>query len=403
VSIPKTCAVIGGGPAGLMAAETLAIAGCAVTVYDQMPSFGRKFLMAGIGGLNLTHSEDIDVFQNRYRGTPSLRPMIEAFGPGELRAWCEALEQETFIGSSGRIFPTAFKASPLLRAWLRRLEEQGVTFRSRHRWLGWRGDALVFDSPEGQSETQPDATLLALGGASWPRLGSDGAWAKILEASAIKTAPFKPSNCGFVTGWQTYVGSRFAGSPLKASTFSFGGVMIRSEAVVTTNGIEGSAIYALSPLLRDCIEATGSAVLHVDFKPDLPDSDLTKKLSRPRRGDSLSNRLRKTGLSAVAIAILREGVRPLPEDAKALAAAIKSTPITLNGISGLERAISSSGGVDAAALDERLMLNGKPGVFVAGEMLNWEAPTGGYLLQGCFASGRWAANGMLGWLGSSKP
>lgn len=400
---PKTCAVIGGGPAGLMAAETLAAAGCAVTVYDRMPSLGRKFLMAGIGGLNLTHSENIDAFQNRYRGTAMLRPMIDAFGPSELRAWCQGLGQDTFVGSSGRVFPKTFKASPLLRAWLGRLEEQGVSFRARHQWLGWRDGALVFETPEGDHEAEADTTLLALGGASWPRLGSDGAWRDVLESSGIATVPFKPSNCGFTTGWEEYVGSRFAGTPLKAVTFTFGGETIRSEAVVTTNGIEGSAVYALSPLLRDSIDSTGAAVLHADFKPDTTAQELADKFSRTRRGDSLSNRLRKLGLSAAAVAILREGVRPMPEDHAALVAAIKSVPITLIGIAGLERAISSAGGVYADGLDDNLMSHAKPGVFVAGEMLDWEAPTGGYLLQGCFASGRWAANGMLGWLGSSRP
>lgn len=400
---PKTCAVIGGGPAGLIAAETLAAAGCAVTVYDRMPSLGRKFLMAGIGGLNLTHSENIDAFQNRYRGTAMLRPMIDAFGPSELRAWCQGLGQDTFVGSSGRVFPKTFKASPLLRAWLGRLEEQGVSFRARHQWLGWRDGALVFETPEGDHEAEADTTLLALGGASWPRLGSDGAWRDVLESSGIATVPFKPSNCGFTTGWEEYVGSRFAGTPLKAVTFTFGGETIRSEAVVTTNGIEGSAVYALSPLLRDSIDSTGAAVLHADFKPDTTAQELADKFSRTRRGDSLSNRLRKLGLSAAAVAILREGVRPMPEDHAALVAAIKSVPITLIGIAGLERAISSAGGVYADGLDDNLMSHAKPGVFVAGEMLDWEAPTGGYLLQGCFASGRWAANGMLGWLGSSRP
>ena len=400
---PNTCAVIGGGPAGLMAAETLATAGCAVTVFDRMPSLGRKLLMAGIGGLNLTHSENLEDFQNRYRGSAVLRPMIDGFDPGELRAWCEALGQETFVGSSGRVFPTAFKASPLLRAWLRRLEEQGVTFRPRHSWRGWQGDAVTFDTPEGLVEIQADATLLALGGASWSRLGSDGEWKSVLASSGIAIVPFKPSNCGFTTGWAQFVGNRFAGTPLKAITFTFGGETLRSEAVVTTNGIEGSAIYALSPHLRDSIEATGSAVLRVDFKPDTTVKELAEKFNRTRRGDSLSNRLRKIGLSAAAVAILREGRRPVPEAAEALAAAIKSAPIMLTGIVGLERAISSAGGVNADGLDDTLMLRAKPGVFVSGEMLDWEAPTGGYLLQGCFASGRWAAKGMLGWLESSKP
>jgi len=398
-----TVAIIGGGPAGLMAAETLASAGCTVTIYDQMPSLGRKFLMAGIGGLNLTHSEEIERFLNRYRGSISLQSMIEAFGPDDLRAWCEDLGQEIFLGSSGRIFPKVFKASPLLRAWLGRLDELGVTVCLRHRWAGWDGDALLFDTPDGPVQTKPEATLLAMGGASWPRLGSDGAWQAILQDNKLDTLPFKPSNCGFLTGWRGYVGERFAGTPLKSVDFSFGAETVRGEAMVTKDGIEGGAIYALSPLLRDAIERDGSAVMHVNFKPDTLTEDLAEKLRNPRRGDSLANRLRKLGLPPAAIAILREGVRPLPENEDALAAAIKAVPINLNGVCDLNRAISSAGGIGSPALDDHLMFHAKPGVFVAGEMLDWEAPTGGYLLQGCFASGRWAAKGMLTWLGSSNP
>jgi len=320
-----------------------------------------------------------------------------------LRAWCEALGQEVFIGSSGRVFPVAFKASPLLRAWLRRLEEQGVSFRPRHYWTGWQDDKLCFETSEGPLEIYSDATVLALGGASWPRLGSDGSWRSMLETSGVAAKPFKPSNCGFLIGWGQHVGERFAGTPIKSAVFNFGGESIRGEAMITRDGIEGGAIYALSPQLRDAIERDGSAVFNVDFKPDNSASDLAAKLSRKRRGDSLSNRLRKLGLPIAAIAILREGVRRLPGDDDGLASAIKSVPITLKGVCGLGRAISSAGGIGADELDERMMLRSRPGVFIAGEMLDWEAPTGGYLLQGCFASGRWAANGLMGWLASSNP
>ena len=402
MSVPKSCAVIGGGPAGLMAAETLAEAGCLVTVYDRMPSFGRKLLMAGVGGLNLTHSEGLEAFLSRYRGLP-LGSMVEAFPPDALRGWCEDLGQETFVGSSGRVFPKSLKASPLLRAWLRRLAELGVQPRLRHRWTGWRGDALAFDAPDGPVEAVHDAAILAMGGASWAKLGSDGAWSGIVEQAGVATAPFKPANCSFEVDWREHVGAKFAGTPMKSMALSFGDRMVRGEAMVSETGIEGGAVYALSPDLRDAIDATGSARLIIDLKPDNDLAELAARLEGGRQKDTVTSRLRKVGLPPVSIAVLREGVRPLPQDPFALAEAIKAVPIMLTGTGGMARAISSAGGVRAEAIDPALMLRAKPGCFVAGEMLDWEAPTGGYLLQACFASGRAAAKGALDWLEAPKP
>ena len=401
MSVPKTCAVIGGGPAGLMAAETLAEAGCHVTVYDQMPSLGRKLLMAGVGGLNLTHSEGLEAFLARYRGMP-LRSMIEAFPPEALRAWCEDLGQETFVGSSGRVFPKSLKASPLLRAWLQRLSELGVQLRVRHRWTGWRDNALAFDAPDGPLEARHDAAIFALGGASWAKLGSDGAWSGIVQQAGVVTAPFKPANCSFEIDWRQHVGAKFAGTPMKSIALSFGGTTVRGEAMVRETGIEGGAVYALSPDLRDAIEATGSARLVIDLKPDNDLSHLATRLKDGRQRDTVTSRLRKVGLPPVSIAVLRESMRSLPQDPVALAGAIKAAPIILTGTGGMTRAISTAGGVRAEAIDATLMLRAKPGCFVAGEMLDWEAPTGGYLLQACFASGRAAAKGALDWLVAPK-
>jgi uncharacterized flavoprotein (TIGR03862 family) len=366
-----------------------------------MPSFGRKLLMDGVGGLNLTHSEGMEAFLSRYRGMP-LDSMVEAFPPAALRGWCEDLGQETFVGSSGRVFPKSLKASPLLRAWLRRLSELGVQSRLRHRWTGWQGDALVFDAPDGPVEAVHDAAILALGGASWAKLGSDGAWSGIVEAAGVSTAPFKPANCGFEVDWREHVGAKFAGTPMKSMALSFGGRTVRGEAMVSETGIEGGAVYALSPDLRDAIDATGSARLIIDLKPDNDVSRLAARLEGGRAGDTVTSRLRKVGLPPVSIAVLREGVRPLPRDPFALAEAIKAVPIMLTGTGGMARAISSAGGVRAEAIDPALMLRAKPGCFVAGEMLDWEAPTGGYLLQACFASGRAAAKGALDWLAGPK-
>lgn len=391
-------AVIGAGPAGLMAAERLAGAGVRVTVHERMPSVARKFLMAGRGGLNLTHSEPLEAFLKRYGDEPrEVARWIDAFSPAELIAWAEGLGQPTFVGSSGRVFPRAMKASPLLRAWLERLQAMGVEVRTRSRWTGWRDGALVLQTPEGERLEQADAVVLALGGASWPRLGSDGAWRPWLEAAGVEVAPFRPANAGFDVAWSDAFRTRFAGQPLKAA-FSFGGRTVRGEAVISTYGIEGGAIYALSAALRDAIEADGAAVLTVDLKPDLSLGRLTERLQRPRGKASLSNHLRKAaGLDPLAIGLMREAGDP-PAQGAALAERVKATPLRLLAMQGLDRAISSAGGVRLDQLDENLMLRRRPRVFVAGEMLDWEAPTGGYLLQASFASGAVAAAGVLSWL-----
>lgn len=392
-------AIVGGGPAGLIAAEVLGQSGLGVTVFDQMPSVGRKLLMAGRGGLNLTHSEDFERFVTRYaEAAPALRPLLEAFRPEDLRAWCEGLGQETFVGSSGRVFPKAFKASPLLRAWLARLETLGVRFALRHRWQGWDEEgSLVFTDAKGQVlKTKPGATILALGGASWPRLGSDGSWAASLAERGVALTPLRPANMGFTIPWSEVIRSRFEGEPLKRIALTFEGVTVRGEAIVTADGIEGGAVYALSARLRNAIEAKGSATLHLDLRPDLSTEALTRKLESPRKGQSASTFLRKAaGLSPLGIALLREEAPALPLEPEILARLIKAAPLTLTGVKSLERAISTAGGVPFDEVDEHLMLRRLPGVFVAGEMLDWEAPTGGYLLQATFATGIAAAKGVL--------
>ena len=384
--------VVGGGPAGLAAAEVLAAAGQAVTIYDRMPSLGRKFLLAGRGGLNLTHSEALEPFMGRYGpGRAALMPAIEGFTPDAMRAWCEGLGQATFVGSSGRVFPRAFKASPLLRAWLRRLGGMGVQVRTGHRFMGWEGDALRFESVAGPVVVQADATVLALGGASWPRMGSDGAWVPVLEAAGASVAPLRAANAGFLHGWSEHVG-RFAGEPLKRIAASFGGRTVRGEAVITADGIEGGVIYALSAPLRDAIEATGEATVMLDLRPDLDAGALAARLGGA--GVSMSNALRRAGLSPAAASLVREVPSGL-----ALAERVKALPLRLTGMRPIGRAISTAGGVRFSGLDGA-MLRTRPGVFVAGEMLDWEAPTGGYLMQACFATGRAAGVQALGWLGS---
>lgn len=393
-------AIIGAGPAGLMAAEVLARTGFSVSVHERMPSVGRKLLMAGRGGLNLTHSEPLATFLTRYGPEADwLAPAIRAFPPDALRRWAEALGQETFTGTSGRVFPRALKASPLLRAWLARLNTLGVAIHTKHRWSGWtETGALRIEGPEGPVRIRPRATLLALGGASWPRLGSDGAWVDVLRAAGVEVADLRPANAGFQVAWSDMLRSRHAGVPLKRIAIAFAGETVRGEAVITAAGIEGGAIYALSRTLREAIAETGQARIAIDLRPDLSLAELTRRLTRPRNGQSLSNFLRKAaGLAPPAISLLREA-GAVPDEPVQLAATIKAVPLTLTGIMPLERAISTAGGVMRAATDAHGMLIARPGVFVAGEMLDWEAPTGGYLLQATFATANAAAKGIEGWL-----
>jgi len=399
-------AVIGAGPAGLMAAEVLAEGGARVTVYDRMPSVGRKFLLAGRGGLNLTHGEELDRFLTRYGAAmPRLRSVIEAFPPAAVRAWCEGLGQDTFVGSSGRVFPKSFKTSPLLRALLRRLGDGGVEFKLRHHWIGCdeRGDVL-FDAPEGRGVFHADAVVLALGGASWPRLGSDGGWADVLAKAGIAVTPLRPANCGFIANWSDVFRERFQGQPLKRIELSFGGQSVRGEAIITRQGLEGGGIYALSAHLREAIAATGEAVLTIALRPDLSVAELQKRLEKPRGKQSLSTFLRKTvNLSPPAMGLLHEAIASTPErfsemDAPDLAGLINAVPVRLVGTAPLDRAISTAGGISFGEIDETFMLRRRPGVFAAGEMLDWEAPTGGYLLQASFATGAAAARGALAWL-----
>jgi len=399
-------AVIGAGPAGLMAAEVLARGGAAVTVFDAMPSAGRKFLMAGRGGLNLTHSEPLPAFLARYReAAPRLQPAISAFPPQALREWSAALGQPTFVGSSGRVFPESFKASPLLRAWLRRLDSQGVRFVFRHRWSGCDVQGgLRFQTPDGERIVEARATILALGGASWPRLGSDGTWADALSAKGIAISPLRPANCGFTVAWSDIFRDRFEGQPLKGVEFQFGSLSIRGEAIITRNGIEGGAIYALSAELRETILKSGDATLRVALRPDLRPDELAARLSVLRGKQSVSNFLRKTAdLSPLAIGLLQEatGGKLAALSPEGLARLIGDVPIKLTGVASIARAISTAGGITPDELDENYMLRRLPGVFAAGEMLDWEAPTGGYLLQASLATGAAAGRGVLRWLAAA--
>ena len=400
-------AVIGGGPAGLMAAEVLSQAGAEVDLYDRMPSVGRKLLIAGRGGLNLTHGEPLAQFLTRYgRHQSPIAPLINQFTPDSLRQWARELGIETFVGSSGRVFPTGMKATPLLRAWLARLRANGVTFHLRHRWLGWNEDGqLLFQTAEGPTTIAAGATILALGGGSWARLGSDGAWVEILRRAGVEVAPLRPSNCGFDINWSSHFRQRFAGEPVKAAILSFtgsSGVQFeqRGEFVITAYGVEGSLIYAASALLRDEIEANGQAIIHLDLAPDRVAADLEARLVRSRGSRSLASHWqRHIGLRGVKAALLRETASATAlTDAAVTARLLKSLPLCLQAPRPLDEAISSAGGVSFAALNEQLMLRERPGVFCAGEMLDWEAPTGGYLLTACLASGRTAGIGALKWL-----
>jgi uncharacterized flavoprotein (TIGR03862 family) len=388
-----------------MAAEVLAGGGARVTLYDRMPSAGRKFLLAGRGGLNLTHSEELECLLERYGAAgPRLRAAIAAFSPASVRAWCEGLGQTTFVGSSGRVFPQTFKASPLLRAWLRRLDASGVEFKPRHLWVGWGDGALIFDGPAGQVSVDADATVLALGGASWPRLGSDGGWVDAVTKAGITVTPLLPANCGFTAGWSDIFANRFEGQPLKRVGLSFDGHTVRGEAIITRNGLEGGGIYALSAPLRVAVAAHGEALVRIDLRPDIAAAALERRLEAPRGKQSLANFLRKTlALAPVAVGLLHEATiassaRPSATAPAALAALIKAVPVRLRGMAPLATAISTAGGVAFEELDERFMLRRRPGVFAAGEMLDWEAPTGGYLLQASFSTGAAAARGALAWL-----
>jgi uncharacterized flavoprotein (TIGR03862 family) len=404
-------AVIGSGPTGLMAAERLAGAGVAVTVYDRMASVARKFLLAGRGGLNLTHSEPLEEFLARYSPTDGkLRAAIEAFPPQRVRDWCEALGQPTFVGTSGRVFPNAMKASPLLRAWLRRLQGLGVTFAMRHRFVGWQDGALVFARPDGTTVTDtPDAAVLALGGASWPRLGSDGVWVAALADAGVVVTSLQPANCGFAASWSEPFRTRRAGAPLKRIAARFGERTVRGEAIITVDGLEGGAIYALSAPLREAIALKGEAVFFIDLRPDVAEADLATHIAGWRKKESLSTSLRKTAkLSPAAIDLLREaaaqtGIQLGDLTRLEIAAWIKAVPVHLSGIAGIARAISTAGGVSFDEIDEKFMLRRLPGVFVAGEMLDWEAPTGGYLLQASFATGAAAAEGAIAWMARNDP
>ncbi|MEZ5923013.1 MAG: TIGR03862 family flavoprotein [Hyphomicrobiaceae bacterium] len=401
--LKRSIAIVGAGPAGLMAADVLASAGHHVTIYDRMPAPGRKLLMAGRGGLNLTHSEPIETFITRYGPAADwLAPIIRAFPPDAVKAWADGLGAETFTGSSGRVFPKALKASPLLRAWLVRLGELGVGLRLRHRWLGIEsGGALTFETPAGTVSVATDATVLALGGASWPRLGSDASFVTILAREGIDITPLLPANMGFEAAWSEPFRNRFAGQPLKRVRVSDGEVSVMGEAMIVAAGIEGGAIYALSERLRDRIARDGTAEIEIDLRPDLETDALAGRLSKARAKESLANRLRKAaGMSPVAIGLLREGVgMNLPGDPILLAAAIKAVPIGLASSFGIARAISSAGGVRLDEVDGGLMLHKRPGVFLAGEMLDWSAPTGGYLLQASLSTGVAAAKGAMAWLG----
>lgn len=408
----STVTVVGGGPAGLIAAETLATAGATVTVYDRMPSPARKLLLAGHGGLNITHSEGRDRMLGRYGDSAGrLAPMLAEFGPDDLREWCAGLGEPTFVGSSGRVFPQAFRATPLVRAWLVRLAELGVRIERRQRWTGWGDDgALCFTGADGgTTRVVSDATVFALGGASWPRLGSDGTWVELFAARQVVVAPLRPANVGVCVDWTPTFAERFAGTPLKSVALTVrgaGGEPVRGDAMVTRTGVEGGPVYALGVAIRDALDADGRCVIDVDLRPDLGVEQLADRLTRRRAKDSVSTWLRRSiGLDPVAISLLREsgggavhGGGAVPNDARAVAELIKGVPVVVTATMPIDRAISSAGGIAWSEVDDSLMLRRLPGTFVAGEMLDWEAPTGGYLLQASFSTGVAAAHGAVGWL-----
>lgn len=393
--MPAPCIVVGSGPAGLMAAEVLATRGHPVIVIERMPSVGRRLLMAGRGGLNITHAEPFESFLGRYGPEAGwLAPHLRAFGPQAVRDWCVGLEQDTFIGSSGRVFPMAMKASPLLRSWVARLEALGVALHVRTEAIGLAEGGLRVSRPVGEAVLPAAAVVLACGGATWPRLGADGGWTGWV---GVPVTPLQPANGGFTVAWSAGFVERHAGEPLKGAALAHGGVVSRGEAVVTAAGLEGGGIYALSRVLRGTLARAGRAVLTLDLRPDTPADRLAARLDAGRPGLSLANRLRRAGLPPLTLALLREAGET-PREAAALAAVLKALPLTLTGTTGMARAISTAGGVRLDALDDRLMLRARPGVFAAGEMLDWEAPTGGYLLTACLATGRAAGLGAAAWV-----
>lgn len=400
----KSIAIIGGGPAGLMAAEILSQHDVKIDVYEAMPSLGRKFLMAGKSGLNLTHSEDYSLFVTRYGNKQhEIVKHLADFKPEDLLAFTKELNIKTFVGSSGRVFPIEMKASPMLRAWIHRLKTRGVTFHLRHRWSGWEDQRLVFETPAGIIKIKPDATILALGGASWPKLGSNGEWVSWLAQAGIIVNPFIPANCGFHVNWSTHFSEKFHGQPIKSVVLSFHDFKQQGEFIITKKGVEGSLIYSASAKLRDELTSTGQVSLTLDLAPATSVEKLTQQLARPRGSTSLSSHIRKTtGIQGVKLGLLYEFIaKETFENPDKLANAIKALSIPLVSPAPLATAISSAGGICFEAVDDHLMLRKMPGVFCAGEMLDWEAPTGGYLLTACFAMGRAAGNGALRWLGAS--
>lgn len=397
-------AVVGAGPAGLFAAETIAQSGLHVTIYEAMASPARKFLLAGRGGLNLTHSEPLEEFLKRYGDDAQrLVAAVRSFPPRRLIDWANGLGADTFVGTSGRVFPRAMKASPLLRAWLKRLAELGIEIKTRHRLIGFDGKSgLTFETASGVVNVSADATLLALGGGSWPRLGSDAAWVNIFNAAGIAVTRLAPANCGIIISWSDVFRSRFEGRALKRVAMTIGGCTKRGEAIVTRHGLQGGVVYAFVPKIRAALEARGDVEISLDLKPDASPADVAKCLEKARHGDTVTNTLRKAlNLDDAAIGLLREA--PLPEGADALAARIKSVPLRVTGVEGLARAISTAGGISSSALDDYFMVKDHPGLFVAGEMLDWEAPTGGYLLQGTFATAFQSANGLIRWVAAHRP
>lgn len=398
----KSIAIIGGGPAGLMAAEILSQYDVKIDVYESMPSLGRKFLMAGKSGLNLTHSEDYGLFVTRYgHKQHEIAKHLANFTPADLLDFAKELNVKTFIGSSGRVFPVEMKASPMLRAWIQRLKTRGVNFHVRHRWCGWEDQCCVFETPSGIIKIKPNATILALGGASWPKLGTKGDWVSWLQDAGITVKPFAPANCGFHVNWSTHFSEKFHGQPIKSVVLSFNDFKQQGEFVITKKGVEGSLIYSASAPLRDELLAKGQVSFILDLAPDKTIEKLTQALARPRGSASFSSHIRKTtGIQGVKLGLLYEFIaKETFENPNKLAHAIKALPIPLISTTPLASAISSAGGISFEELDEHLMLRKIPGVFCAGEMLDWEAPTGGYLLSACFAMGRAAGDGVLRWLG----